>query len=717
MLATVELEDPVVVEMWARMFKDDGTSITDHHSMTVPSNVTLHSGKGRIRQNWFVADGWWSPIYTIVAETSSKHIDLLLYPTSSLIGKIEVPRGEDPPKTLQIRFEQAAGTSSSFPIPRDKIVCTLEKNRFDCDVPAGYLDLRLRAEGFVARYLWNTHLRRGESKDLGTLTLVPGSSVVGRVEASAREGAAGGARVSLRVHQASRAGSADLRSRIQRKSLETVTDRNGFFQITGVPPGEYRVQATKEETGEGEIGPVRVFPGKETSVTRPVLLRPPATIEAIVSPPTDPSSKSWKLELLELGNARAGRYAFKRVQGEGGSWRVQGVRHGRYLLTVRDAFGSTWFSEQVEVDGTAKTIPINMEFVAVEGRVQVEEHPTASVLWFGGERGSPRIQMEADETGFFSGLLPRPGAWRLDLSTEDPACTVRLAEVEVGYPKGEEVVTLDLDLAPTKLVGKIIDQKGKGVPGFALLSGSGGIPNQEPTDSEGSFSYGCMQPGTYYIQAYTQRGTVASERVEFQIEKDKEPGFLELEIQTGPRLEGKVVSDWGGVAGAHVVMTSVGEGGVGQTFIVPETQTDADGSFAFTLPVVVTEVDLLVAAPGYGLKVVRRPIPQSGTPLIVPVFPQAGTLTLNVGETENLASLAREIHIEQNGVALPAHRLQAWHRLYGSEAASEGGMRIPMLEPGEYSFCETSGTEPRCVTDVLQAFAEVEFDRTTLERR
>jgi len=67
-------------------------------------------------------------------------------------------------------------------IPEDQVDCTLIQTRWLCHLPAGVLDVELRARSFVPIYLWNVAIPAGQEVDLGARALRSGASVAGFVQ-------------------------------------------------------------------------------------------------------------------------------------------------------------------------------------------------------------------------------------------------------------------------------------------------------------------------------------------------------------------------------------------------------------------------------------------------------------------------------------------------------------------------------------------------------
>ncbi len=704
--STIDLEEPLLAELWVRRYKN-GVAHTDHHPIVIPNTARSTRGRGGVLEYWFEAEGWWSPTYAILAEGGPQKLDWLIYPTGTLSGRVAVPPGQQSPKEIEARFEQTPNHRAEFPIPRGKVKCPVAEARFECDIPAGALDVRLKADGFISHYLWSLKIDRGLPENLGELLFSPGSSVVGRVEDGISGEGKEGARVRLVVDQAGNANSRADRERLDRLTLPARTGKGGFFQVKDVPPGQYRILAQATPAIRGEDGPVRVFEGKETALTRPLRVFPPARVAVRIHPARDPSNRAWKVHLRRLKESQGGIVPLRPGEEEA-LWEATGVSHGEYLVSVKDARGRTWASELMTVEGTGPVAEIDLEVLAIEGKVTLKGEPIEASITYGGRRGAVQLEFESDDTGFYTGLLPRAGTWRVDVESQDPSCDRRNLEVEVTEGRNGSPTTVDLELGSLGIGGRVVDRGGKGVPGFAFMMTSDGHPHQELTDSEGYFQYTCLEGGTYYLQGYIQGGSLASERIEVEISEDRGHEEIDLVLSQGHLLEGQVVSEWGAVAGAQILVRSGGQDSVKAPMILPKAQTGADGTFRLVIPTEVDEIALIVAAPGYGLKTVRQSLGE-GTPVTIPVYSQAGTLVLDLAEGLESVSFTEHFRLELNGVYLGLRTLLAWRDIYGAAAPDESRIVVPMIEFGELTFCHRTEGQETCESKTLLPFGEVTF--------
>lgn len=193
------------------------------------------------------ADGFWAEEQVVFPGKSGQDaIRLRLFPTGVLRARIEPPRGESPPKALAVRFQPAPGTGGKTGLPKEATVsCPVREAVWECAVPAGRLDLRIKSEGLIPVYQWGTGVEPGKKKDLGALSLRRGASVAGWVQLEGGEPPARPVRVALSTQTAAYSDTPHDAERLRSLARETRTNERGFFQIEGVIPGSYVVTDEK----------------------------------------------------------------------------------------------------------------------------------------------------------------------------------------------------------------------------------------------------------------------------------------------------------------------------------------------------------------------------------------------------------------------------------------------------------------------------------------
>lgn len=604
---------------------------------------------------------WIPPGWASAAGPEGETVPLRLFRTGEISAALTVPQGEEMPARLDVRFTPVPGDAASAELPAAAVVCPVaEGGRIRCAVPAGRLDLRLRTEGRIPRYLWEIAVPRGAVADLGPVRLQRGSSVVGwvRQEKPSPEGKAGsGIRVEIAPHLPGTPQS-PLPRELAEIVRQTVVNERGFFQLEDLIPGVYVVKATGPGAAPARVAPVEVRSGLETEIREPLRLAPPLRVEVLIDPPADPTGTAWRVELWGMG----GGEPVSGAANPEGSWERTGIAPGTYRLTVLDRAGSSRYSEELEVIAGTSPVRISIPVLRVEGRVRIGDEPLRATLWFGGMSGWRKVRFDSDGEGRFEGSLPEEGEWAVDLLSDEPFLRLGLGPVEVRPPQGSGVARLDLEVPDTRLQGEVVDEEGKSLPRASLLVAHGpGKNSQAHADERGRFDLRGLPAGLSSIEA--RAGQRTSGWVQVQLEEGRDGVPLRLVARRQAEIQGRVSSLRGPVAGARLRALPLG-GGVAS---VAEAVSRPDGSFTLTLPAGVPAVSLLIHAAGHALRMMQTAT-DSGTFLEIPLETTGGTLVLELPAP----GAARGAALRRGASALA----------------------LPDLEPGEYQVCQFQGITP-----------------------
>ncbi len=693
----------------------------------VPANAPLRSvlkGQPKAWRMWVEAEGYWSPAQMTPAISQSETTLFQLYPTGRLQGRVQVPAEETPPERLTVRFEQAADAPATpLTIPRDQVECPIARDgRFLCTVPAGTLDLRLRARGFASTYSWSTTISRERATSLGILQLQRGGSVVGRVELTLDDTpptpSLAGTTIEIQPVQASRPDTRQAGERLQRMQQRVEADNRGFFHITGLSPGLYELRARREGVGEAMYPPLQVHENAETALTRPLRLQPPVRLQLTVHPPVDPLQRRWRAEILDPDRTGAAlRRASTGTVTEDGLWTSGDLLHKPYILLLVDDDGNRWWHERFH-PGQQRQLDLRLQIVPVEGSVTLEGEPLAdATLWFGGRNGLRSLRALADQEGHFSTLLPAEGEWKVDLATLAPRLDRRLPAIDIDA--GEKGwAEVEIALRDFSLRGEVRDNQGDPVRAMLLLVGAsnGTRPIQAWSETDGTFTFRGLDPGLYEIQAYASSGAISSDRQRAELDDNGASPYLTLHLGEAETFVGSIVSTFGPVPGAAVFAMPLR---AGETIAVlqPQAQSDANGRFSLSLPPTTDALDLIVAPPGYALSTHRisTVAAQKGETATIPVHRQGGTLVLELAPGQTLSDLYRIATLHREGVRLDAATLLRWRNTYSPSGYASGSAstdtdpwatRIPMLAFGTYTVCRR-GADRDCVSGYLPPGGEL----------
>jgi hypothetical protein len=391
------------------------------------------------------------------------------------------PRGEAGPSAVSVRFESSPNGRSGHSVPRSMTACRQEGERWRCPLPAGRLDLRIAAAGFIPQYLWDVGIAPGKLTSLGPLALARGSSLVGRVEAANGAPIAPSCRVELLA-----SGLVLLHAEDPRRTgiRSAKVGARGFFQLDGVAPGSYALAASQPGFATTTLLPVVVEKDRETQLAQPLVLTPPLRLEVELTPALDPWGQPWRVVLMRKELALAKLREAAAGPSADGRFSRRGLDPGLYFLDVRDSQGASFLSEDVDL-ASDRTLVREIPLVLVEGTVSKGESPFATRLGFFTGSRSTAIRMDSDAKGRFTGFLPREGRWRLYLPEFR-----RTLRVVVERAKGARSAKLDVIIPDRRLAGEVVDENSMPVPG-ALVTAEGFVADDAPavqSDGKGTFS-------------------------------------------------------------------------------------------------------------------------------------------------------------------------------------------------------------------------------------
>jgi len=189
-------------------------------SLALPTNEAVALG--------ISADGFLEG-RAIVPAQDPVEVNVVLTPAARLAGNVVLADGAAPVGGT-IVLEWPDGSSRLEALPGS--------GRVEVgDLPAGKLEVELRADGAVPLRLPQHELRAGETWEFGTVVLEQGATVTGRVAARGTGEGIANARVRLpRPHQFG-----PRLSAARGDFVETLSGEGGIFELRGVPPGGHPV--------------------------------------------------------------------------------------------------------------------------------------------------------------------------------------------------------------------------------------------------------------------------------------------------------------------------------------------------------------------------------------------------------------------------------------------------------------------------------------------
>jgi hypothetical protein len=664
------------------------------------------------------APGYWSKGYQLELKDQDTRVSLDLWPAGTIEGGFTLQDGIAAPKELIASFRPVPEAPASQAFPPSQVVCPVEKQSWRCSVPAGVMDLRMQAAGFIPRYLWGVRVETGETLRPGRLDLRHGSAVLGWIVTADGTQLGTGAEVSLRPRGVQGVRGQGQQQRLEELTFKAPVNPRGFFQMEGVPPGAYILEARHEKFAPAMTS-VKVVPGEVTEIANPPLvLELPKVVEVYVDPPTDPSGQPWTVKLQKLDHDSStltpvaeGTFALD------GSWRKPGIPPGRYLLRIGLKGGETWWLDKIEVTENLSPVQVRLDLVDVKGSVQLGDKPLPAKLWFGGRFGAVRIEAQADEKGNFKALLPKAGEWVVHVESEDPPVQREFPKLQVKPKPGTHVAELALRLPDTVLRGRVIDDKGEPIAKAIVTALAYGAVREDEvqtrTDEAGRFEFRGLLPGTTLVEADAGQDRFA-DPITVNIPEEKDSPSIVLIARPELRLAGTVVSTAGPVAGARVKAAPAGMPYIGVRAVI----SDAQGHFEVMLPSAAKEMLVAVGAPGFAFRMLRLPVPEDRQ-FTIGVDQVTGTLVIERDEALDLLDPnAPMIYLLRNGSSEALPHLLGWALTAGTLNQDSKRSVIPAVEPGEYQACWVLpaehdaldfGVTPqgRCVSGFLAANGEL----------
>ncbi len=631
--------------------------------------------------------GFWAEPAVITVEAGRPNrVVIQLWPTSTVTGRLSGDRKEVKLAEFTAHFKGTPGVAAPQAVPEGKVLCSVLSDTWQCELPAGKLDLKFHAAGYIDHYLWGLLVTPQHPTQAGNLEFRHGAAITGWVVAE--QGSAENAEVRIRPGLTAPASSAD-RARLSMMELSARVNDRGFFQLAGVSPGDYVIEVSKESFAVTRAT-VRVHDLTTTEIANPpLLLRFPQKLEIFIEPPVSPGGEPWQMTLNQLDrSANTIAVVAENLVPDTGAWRHTQLPPGRYRLTVARE-NSAWFVEEMVIEADPPPIFVRMPVVEVRGRVSFGDDPLAAKLSFGGESGSISVTLFSDEEGRFTGHLPRPGPWDLDIVAPSPQLERTLEQVEVTPREGQSFAELDLRLPKTWLRGKVVDEFGHGVDGAQVTAQSMdeiAWPVRKKTEEGGQFTILGLPLGlaTVIAENHVASENYASEGVEVSLREGVEPPEILLTLKRQLKLKGRITGHGRPVPGAMIKAQGVPLFGLP---LFPRT-SDAAGRFEAGVPAGVQAILLNVAPPGFALRMLRLPASSAGAEVEIAVQEAGGTLAVEwPPDLESVGGNASQIFLLHEGAIEGLGYFHFWARFHGANTEEKQRMTLPRMEPGEYAAC------------------------------
>lgn len=691
------------------------------HAVKVPGEARLAlPGSAQLSLE---AEGYWSPKVLVGENDTSVRMEV--WPAGDLAGKVQAPPGVKTPSEISVRFESSTAPGKAPDFSQQTVVCPISEGRWSCRLPAGKLDLRMRARGFISHFRWAAVVPAHGKLDVGTLGLRPGASVVGKVEVSEGAISPQTCRVELSPARAGLATSSEQGQQHSKLSLSAAVDERGFFHLEGVPPGSYVVTANQPGFAPARIFPISVMATAESEIREPLVLRRPLTLHLSLDPPLDPWNRPWQIRLFSRSSVPGSLENQGKTEASGqGKWAKPGLSPGDYSLDVQDSSGSSYAWEDISLDTGSSSLEVTLPLVWVEGKVLLGKEPLAANLSFGGRHGMVRVVLRSDSKGEISGVLPREGDWEVDIDAESPPVHRRLPRVSVRPVGNGRTAKLEIRLPDTEVSGEVVDEKGAPVSRarvFALELQTA-YPTVVETDAHGEFQIKGLPEGALSLVA--DKSDEKSDEVAVDLREGSLLPAVRLVLRKTQEIHGRVAAGGAGVPGARVFALAMNPASAGFVPKGSQALTDVEGRFRLALPSGAAETQFVVLAPGFTASLQRlQGLPKEG--FEVQVEPQGGTLTLRPGDEGDPADpQSARLLLLSNGALVDSTLLRMWAEINGVRSQEPGRLVVPQLASGTYTACWAglpevmqtlrTGVAPQmasCVTGALSAGGELILER------
>lgn len=396
------------------------------------------------------------------------------------------------------------------------------------------------------------------------------------------------------------------------KDFEDTSDKQGKFELTGVPAGPAKLLATSDEWAAATPLAVELAPGQKLAELRLVLRQPGRIVGKVVDEaghadperPVSLSGRDGTSEWRQATSDAQGRFEFEKLA------------PGKYALSTQaksseleaagdddDKRSRVWQEQQrsatvVVEEGATAEVTLGgppKDGLQLSGTVTSGGKPLAdAALTFWKmpqtEGGEPRQRHATTAAnGGYALVLEGPGNYSVSVQPARSG-THSSFQLELATSASQ---TKDFEVAGGVIAGRVVDRAGKPQADLWLeLQGDSRVRGQRSnvsgnkrTDEEGRFRFEHVAGGTYEIacvgrnygwnQSQIGRSTLSG----LKLEEGKSLEGLELVLQPACTVEGSVLGPGGTpVAGATVIV--LGEDGQLLNGWGRET-SDATGHFSF----------------------------------------------------------------------------------------------------------------------------------------
>ncbi len=607
-----------------------------------------------------------------------------VYPAVAIRGQVAVPRAVELPDRVVVSGRVRPGRERVPGDPEFEFAATAkldEDGKITFKAPNGTLDLRIAAEDLAPAYRWNVRPIEG-TINLGRLLMVSGASLFGYVVAAETGLPVPGVIVTAIPAGIEHAPITDQEASRHTRSLSARSQERGFFQLTALTPGAYRLQAEHPDYLPVEPAEVQVVRDAETILRGDIVMSPPLALRVEIDPPVSPAGHRWKVALdsrvtrrqIETAQANAaGLAVFERLAPAEVTVRVDAEDVHRAFATDLDL---------VADHELIATLPV----VQVLGHITLSDEPVQGTVILGRGDADGWI-VELDEEGRFATWIQElkiESLLFLEVKGEGFGSPAIIAVEDAVVEDGK--IEIEVNLLDLRVSGTVVSRNGTPVADASVRATQA---NRQVTrvrsKKDGSFALGPLQAGSYQISA-TQRGIGESQQEPAELAEHAPERDVRLVIRPSRWVKGTVV----GPSGEPVVGALVGAWSVDRDYASSDAETDINGRFKLRVAPDSRQVVLTVSPHGYPFWSACLPSNED----IHVQLPAAGgwldTFIDDSGDERRSRLGPHTLLVNDRGGLMPIQTSVTWSlQNGGGDAVGETGdpvFRVPSLTPGRWAM-------------------------------
>jgi hypothetical protein len=560
-----------------RAVDGDGVEVTAVGS--APGLVEIQVEPSRIWTFEAEGDSVWAPPRTMFVDPGDRRLHLDVLEASTVSGLLIAPKGESIPGEVLLTASPAPdGEARGLPSLWERRCATDADGQFECQLPTGELDLKLRAPTYPSHFRWGLALGP-DGFDWGEVRLVPGAAVIVCV-VNREDEPLPKATVDLVAPEGT-----PRRSGYSDRSRRTTTNDRGVAVFEAVDPGFWIVRASQEGMAQTVSPPIRVLARTEVSLRDPLILDEPTILSIVVSPPATPWDEAWMVGVRKAGELAQGSELAPSKPTDSDGWaHWENVPLRRVVLNVTDVYGGLWHTEEVDLATAPQPIRVRLDAIHVHGRVN-EPSPVSGTLEWRTRPGKGDVRAayaSIESGGKYDVYLSADGQWLVAIRGSDGGLSETIV-IEVPHPEAEEPISIDLFFPITEVSGRVVDHEGRAVAGAVVLA----VPNNAApleeaggvttalTDHDGKFVIH-PNPGDILLTADGPTGASATVKITAGSVASK---MVEIRLPKPGVLRGRVLLGGQPAPGVTVIALPIS---TGSARLEPQ-QSDASGRFEVNL--------------------------------------------------------------------------------------------------------------------------------------